>query len=126
MRFIRVPFSRAGSIHLKARNNFQKLLFCILGDVGPKTVPSISRHLQLKKVVKVGQNDFFEKLTIHIPVCTGGGADLPTILRFVDFSCMSITVLSQKTRVSYVPRFNFGRLFLDKKFGVQIANVKNF
>ena len=40
------------------------------------------------------------------------------ILRFVDFSCMSITVLSQKTRASYVPRFNFGGLFFDKKFGL--------
>ena len=69
----------------------------------------------------------------------GGGADLPTlmqttiflkiplykpILRFVDFSCMSITVLLQKTRASYVPRFNFGRLFFNKKFGVQIANIQ--
>ena len=69
----------------------------------------------------------------------GGGADLPTlsktpnflkiplykpILRFVDFSCMSITVLLQKTRASYVPRFNFGGLFYDEKFGLQIANVQ--
>ena len=67
----------------------------------------------------------------------GGGADLPTlmqttnflkiplykpILRFVDFSCMSITVLLQKTRASYVPRFNFGGPFFDKKFGFQKAN----
>ena len=37
---------------------------------------------------------------------------------------MSITVLLQKARASYVPRFNFGRLFFDKKFGVQIANVQ--
>ena len=68
-----------------------------------------------------------------------GGADLPTlkqtpnflkiplckhILRFIDFSCMSITVLLQKTRASYVPRFNFGGPFFDKKFGFQIANVQ--
>ena len=33
---------------------------------------------------------------------------------------MSITVLLQKTRASYVPRFKF----FDKKFGVQIANVQ--
>ena len=46
------------------------------------------------------------------------------ILRFVDFSCMSITVLLQKNRASYVPRFNLGGLFFDKKFGVQLANVK--
>ena len=46
------------------------------------------------------------------------------ILRFVDFLCMSITVLLQKTRASSVPRFEFGRLFYDKKFGVQIANVQ--
>ena len=77
----------------------------------------------------------FLPLTLYVP----GGADLPTltqthnflkiplckpILRFVDFSCMSITVLLQKTRASYVPRFNFGGLFFDKKFGVQIANVQ--
>ena len=74
-------------------------------------------------------------LTLYVP----GGADLPTllktpnflkiplykpILRFVDFSCMSITVLLQKTRASYVPRFNFGGPFFDKKFGFQIANVQ--
>ena len=68
-----------------------------------------------------------------------GGADLPTLMktpnflkislckpiwRFVDFSCMSITVLLQKTRASYVPRFNFGGLFFNKKFGVQIVNVQ--
>ena len=68
-----------------------------------------------------------------------GGADLPTltqtpnflkiplckpILRFVDFSCMSITVLLQKTRASHVPRFDFGGLFFYKKFGVQLANVQ--
>ena len=79
-------------------------------------------------------------MTQFNPVYTGG-ADLPTllktpnflkiplykpILRFVDFSCMSITVLLQKTRASYVPRFNFGGLFFDKKFGVQIANVQKF
>ena len=46
------------------------------------------------------------------------------ILRVVDFSCMSITVILQKTRASYVPRFNFGGLFFDKKFGLQIANVQ--
>ena len=77
--------------------------------------------------------------TAYSPVCTGGGTDLPTltqtpnflkirlcnpILRVVDFLCMSITVLSQKTRASYVPRFNFGGLFFDKKYVVQIANVK--
>ena len=45
-------------------------------------------------------------------------------MRIVDFSCMSITVLLEKTRASYVPRFNFGGLFFDKKFGVQIANVQ--
>merc|ERR1719206_592057 len=68
-----------------------------------------------------------------------GWADLPTlsktpnflkiplykpILRFVDFSCMSTTALLQKTRASYVPRFNFGGPFFDKKFGFQIANVQ--
>ena len=68
-----------------------------------------------------------------------GGADLPTlsktpnflkiplynpILRFVDFSCMSITVPLQKNRASYVPRFNFGGPFFDTMFGFQIANVQ--
>ena len=67
------------------------------------------------------------------------GPDLPTltqtpnffkiplckpILRFVNFLCMSITVPLQKTRASYVPRFNFGGLFFNKKFGVQIVNVQ--
>ena len=37
----------------------------------------------------------------------------------------SIEVLTHlKTRASFVPRFNFGGLFFDKKFGVQIANVQ--
>ena len=73
-------------------------------------------------MVLVIQTSFMIQLN---PVCTGGGADLPTlsktpnflkiqlyepILRFVDFSCMSTTVLLQKARASYVPRFNFGGL----------------
>ena len=37
---------------------------------------------------------------------------------------MSITVPLQKTRASYVPRFNFGGLFSYKKLGFQIANVQ--
>ena len=37
---------------------------------------------------------------------------------------MSITVLLQKTRASYVPWFNFLGPFFDKKFGLQIANVQ--
>ena len=41
------------------------------------------------------------------------------ILRFVNFSRMSITVLFQKTRASFVPQFNFGGLSFDKKFGFQ-------
>ena len=45
---------------------------------------------------------------------------------YVDFSCMSIMVLLQKTRASYVPRFNFGGLFFNKKFVVQIANVQKY
>ena len=83
-------------------------------------------------------NKHLVPLTLYVP---GGGADLPTltqthnflkiplckpILRFVDFSCMSITVLLQKTRASYVPRFNFGGLFFNKKFDVQEANTQNF
>ena len=74
-------------------------------------------------------------LTLYVP--GGEGADLPTLMqtpnflkiplckpmsRFVDFSCMSTTVLLQKSRASYVPRFNFSGPFFDKKFGFQIAN----
>ena len=74
-------------------------------------------------------------LSLYVP----GGADLPTlmqtpnflkimlykpILRFVDFSCLSITVLLQKTRAIYVPPFNFGEHFFNKKFGSPIANVQ--
>ena len=69
----------------------------------------------------------FDTIKIN-PVCTGG-ADLPIltqttnflkiplykpILRFVDFLCMSITILLQKTRASYVPQFNFGGLSFKK------------
>ena len=39
---------------------------------------------------------------------------------------MSITVLLQKTRASYVSRFNFGGRFLDEKFIFQIANFHFF
>ena len=39
---------------------------------------------------------------------------------------MSITVLLQKTRASYVSRFNFGGRFLDEKFIFQIANFQFF
>ena len=81
-------------------------------------------------------NKHLVPLTLYVP---GGGADLPTltqthnffkiplcrpILRFVDFSCMSITVLLQKTRASYVPRFNFGGLSFKKKFSFQIADFQ--
>ena len=48
------------------------------------------------------------------------------MLRLVDFSCMSLTVLLQKTRASYVSRFNFGGRFLDEKFVFQIANFQFF
>ena len=37
---------------------------------------------------------------------------------------MSITVFLQKNRASYVPRFNFGGLFFDKKFDDQIAKIQ--
>ena len=82
------------------------------------------------------QSDYYEYvLTLYVP----GGADMPTltqtsnflkillykpILRFADFLCMSITVLLQKTRASYVPWFNFGGLFFNKKFGFLIANLQ--
>ena len=46
------------------------------------------------------------------------------ILRFVDFLCMSIKVHLQKTRASFVLRFNFGGLSFKKKFGFQIANFQ--
>ena len=48
------------------------------------------------------------------------------MLRLVDFSCMSITVLLQKKLASYVPWFNFDGIFFDKKSGFQIANFKFF
>ena len=48
------------------------------------------------------------------------------MLRLVDFSCMSITVLLQKKLASYVPWFNFDSIFFDKKSGFQIANFFNF
>ena len=48
------------------------------------------------------------------------------MLRLVDFSCMSITVLLQKTRASYVPWFNFNGIFSDKKSDFQIAIFKFF
>ena len=48
------------------------------------------------------------------------------ILRFIDFSCMSIAVLLQKKLASYVPWFNFDGIFLDKKSGFQIANFLFF
>ena len=48
------------------------------------------------------------------------------ILRFIDFSCMSITVLLQKTRASYVPWFDFGGPFFGQKFYLQIANFEFF
>ena len=46
------------------------------------------------------------------------------MLRLVDFSCMSITVLLQKTRASYVPWFNFGGIFFVEKSNFQIANFQ--
>ena len=70
-------------------------------------------YLRWADLPAVTQTKNFLKIPLYKP-----------ILRFVDFSCMSITVLLQKTRASYVPRFNFGGLFFDKKFGVQIANVQ--
>ena len=48
------------------------------------------------------------------------------MLRLVDFSCMSITVLLQKKLASYVPWFNFDGIFFDKKSGFQIANFLFF
>ena len=48
------------------------------------------------------------------------------MLRLVDFSCMSVTVLLQKKRASYVPRFNFDGIFFDKKSSFQIANFLFF
>ena len=76
-------------------------------------------------------------LTLYVPE----GVDLPTlmqipnflkialykpILRFVDFSCMSIAVLLPKKLASYVPWFNFDGIFFDKKSGFQIANFLFF
>ena len=81
------------------------------------------------------QTCLFRDLTLYVP--EGGGQICPTfheflnflislkhMLRLVDFSCMSITVPLQKTRASYVPRFNFGGLFFDKKSYFQIANFQ--
>ena len=74
-------------------------------------------------------------LTLYVPE----GVDLPTlmqipnflkialykpILRFVDFSCISITVLLHKTRASFVPQFTYGWLFFNKKFVVLITRVQ--
>jgi len=39
---------------------------------------------------------------------------------------MSITVLLQKSSASYVPRFDFGGPFFDKKFELQIVNFRLF
>ena len=48
------------------------------------------------------------------------------ILIFIDFSCMAIRVLLQKTTASYLPRFNFGGPSLDEKSDFQIANFQHF
>ena len=70
-------------------------------------------------------------LTLYVPTLTQTPNFLKILLykptlTFVDFSCMSITVLLQNARASYVPRFNFGGFILDEKFGVQIAKVQIF
>ena len=62
--------------------------------------------------------DYSEFSPFNLNPVWAGGADL---LRLVDFSCMSITVLLQKKRASYVPRFNFDGIFFDKKSGFQIV-----
>ena len=78
--------------------------------------------------------------TILNPVWARGGQICPPLheflnflfslykhmLRLVDFSCMSITVLLQKKLASYVPWFNFDGIFFDKKSGFQIANFLFF
>merc|ERR1719320_863461 len=74
------------------------------------------------------------------PVRAGGGQICPPfheflnflfslykhMLRLVDFSCMSITVLLQKKLASYVHWFNLDGIFFDKKSGFQIANFLFF
>ena len=44
------------------------------------------------------------------------------VFKFPNSKCMSITVLLQKTRASYVFWFNFGGCFLDEEFVFQKAN----
>ena len=39
---------------------------------------------------------------------------------------MAITVLLQKTTASYLPRFIFGKTFLDEKSDFQIVNFQRF
>ena len=69
-----------------------------------------------------------------------GGADLPALSQIPKFPHFALQTHAEigwlfmyvhygpftKTRVSYVPRFNFGGLFFDKKSDFQIANFQFF